>query len=50
MFTANTMALCFEALGISPPHSACHSAVDRENNVTIGFFFFFFLFSVSILT
>lgn len=33
MFTANTMAIAFEALGITPTYSAAHPAVDRNNNI-----------------
>jgi dihydroxy-acid dehydratase len=32
MFTANTMASCIEAMGMSIPGSASHNAVDKNNN------------------
>src|ERR1700730_2352347 len=35
MFTANTMAIAFEALGITPPYSAAHPAVTRDHIVTV---------------
>ncbi|MBI5389512.1 dihydroxy-acid dehydratase [Candidatus Woesearchaeota archaeon] len=34
MFTANTMAACIEALGMSIPGSASHPAVDRKNKLS----------------
>ena len=34
MYTANTMASCIEALGMSLPGSASHPAVDRLNNIS----------------
>ncbi|MDP2624764.1 MAG: dihydroxy-acid dehydratase, partial [Candidatus Peregrinibacteria bacterium] len=34
MFTANTMASCIEALGMSLPGSASNAAVDRQNNIS----------------
>lgn len=34
MYTANTMAAAIEALGMSLPGSASHSAVDYENNIS----------------
>ncbi len=34
MFTANTMASCIEALGMSIPGSASHAAVDTSNDIS----------------
>lgn len=34
MFTANTMASCIEAMGMSIPGSASHTAVDEHDNVS----------------
>jgi len=34
MFTANTMASCIEALGMSLPGSASHTAVDEDDNLS----------------
>lgn len=35
MFTANTMASIIEAMGMSVPYSAAHTAVDRDNNLNV---------------
>ncbi|CAN8073221.1 unnamed protein product [Agarophyton chilense] len=34
MFTANTMSSIIEAMGMSVPYSAAHTAVDRQNNIS----------------
>jgi len=34
MYTANTMASCIEAMGMSIPGSASHAAVDRDNKIS----------------
>ncbi len=34
MFTANTMASCIEAMGMSIPGSASHTAVDENDNIS----------------
>lgn len=34
MYTANTMAACIEALGMSVPGSSSHPAVDRQNRIS----------------
>eukprot|EP00177_Eucheuma_denticulatum_P007686 GFKZ01013978.1.p1 GENE.GFKZ01013978.1~~GFKZ01013978.1.p1 ORF type:complete len:620 (+),score=101.28 GFKZ01013978.1:296-2155(+) len=34
MFTANTMSSIIEAMGMSVPYSAAHTAVDRENQLS----------------
>jgi dihydroxy-acid dehydratase len=35
MFTANTMSSIIEAMGMSVPYSAAHTAVDRENKLSL---------------
>jgi len=34
MFTANTMAMCIEAMGMSVPYSSSHLATDSSNNIS----------------
>ncbi|KAI0558924.1 dihydroxy-acid dehydratase [Gracilaria domingensis] len=34
MFTANTMSSIIEAMGMSVPYSAAHTAVDRQNSIS----------------